>query len=95
MVLNGEPVKAFVRNRETRLYRAAAKGWVIASEQTLGSTSVTQATEFVLEEKVPQAEIIVRFESHPHEFVVPVLPEYRDLDQRNATAAKDPGAGSS
>jgi len=37
----------------------------------------------------------VRFESHPHEFVVPVLPEYRDLDQRNATAAKDPGAGSS
>jgi hypothetical protein len=84
-----------VRNRETRFYRAAAKGWVIASQQTLGSTSVTQATEFVLEEKVPQAEIIVRFESHPHEFVVPVLPEYRDLDQRNATAAKDPGAGSS
>ena len=88
-------MRAFVRNRETRFYRAAAKGWVIASQQTLGSTSVTQATEFVLEEKVPQAEIIVRFESHPHEFVVPVLPEYRDLDQRNATAAKDPGAGSS
>ena len=95
MVLNGEPVRAFVRNRETRLYRATAKGWIIASEQALGFTRVTWATKFALEPKVPQAEIVVRFEFHPHEFVVPVLPEYRDVDQRNATAIKDPGAGSS
>jgi hypothetical protein len=95
MDLNGEPVKAFVRNKETQLYRAAAKGWVTASGQALGLTIVTQATKFALEPKVPQAEIVVRFEFHPHEFVVPVLPEYRDVDQRNATAAKNPGADSS
>ena len=95
MDLNGEPVKAFVRNKETQLYRAAAKGWVTASGQALGLIIVTQATKFALEEEVLQAEIVVKFESHPHEFVVPVLPEYRDVDQRNATAIKDPGAGSS
>jgi hypothetical protein len=86
MVLRGEPVKAFVRNKKTRLYRAAAMGWVIASEQALCFTSVTQATKFVLEVKVPQAEIVVRFESHPYEFVVPVLAEYRGHDQPDAAA---------
>jgi hypothetical protein len=86
MVLNGEPVKAFVRNQKTHLYRAAASGWVIASEQALCFTSVTQATKFALEEKVPQAEIVLTFESHPYEFVVPVLPAYRDHDQPDAAA---------
>jgi hypothetical protein len=80
-------MRVLLRHKKTRLYRTAANGWVAAEEQALGFTSVHHATRVALNERLPEAEIVMKSELMQEEVTMPVLPEYLDFDQGDAAAA--------
>jgi|NGEPerStandDraft_6_1074524.scaffolds.fasta_scaffold140899_2 hypothetical protein len=80
-------MRVFLRNKQTRLYRAASNGWAAASEEALPFTSVRHAARFAFDEKLPEAEIVVRYDLLEQEVAVPLLPEWCDLDERDSAAA--------
>ena len=80
-------MKVFVRNRQTRLYRAASNGWAATMTQALLFDSVPHAARFAFDEKVPEAEIILRCDLLDQEVAVPLLPEWCDLAEHHSAAA--------
>jgi hypothetical protein len=80
-------MKVFLRNKQTRLYRAASNEWAAAIAQALIFTSVRQAARFAFDQKVPEAEIVVRCDVLQQEVPLPLLPEWCDLDEQDSAAA--------
>ena len=80
-------MRVFVRNKQTRLYRAASNKWAAASGEALPFASVRHAARFAFDEKVPEAELVVRYDLLEQEVVVPLLPEWCHLDERDSAAA--------
>jgi hypothetical protein len=80
-------MRVFLRNKTTRLYCAGSNGWAATEGQALAFRSVHQAARFALDEKVPQAEIILKYDLLAEEVAVPVLPEWSDFSQADAAAA--------
>jgi len=79
-------MRVFLRNRQTRLYCAARDEWTVALAQALLFSSVPQAARFAFDQKLSEAEIVVRCDVLDQEVTVPLLPEWCDLDQRRAAA---------
>ena len=80
-------MRVFVRNKQTRLYCAASNGWAAAMTQALPFTSVRHAARFAFDQKVPEAELVVRCDVLEQEVPLPLLPEWCDLDDHDAAAA--------
>ena len=80
-------MRVFVRNKQTRLYRAASNRWAVASEEALPFTSVRHVARFAFDEKVPEAEIVVRYDLLEQEVVVPLLREWCHLDEPDSAVA--------
>jgi hypothetical protein len=80
-------MKVFLRNKQTRLYCAAPNGWAAATTHALLFTSVSHAARFAFDEKVTEAEIVVRCDLLDQEVAVPLVPEWCDLDRPRSAAA--------
>ena len=74
-------MRVFLRNRQTRFYYASSNGWAVAIAQALLFSSVRQAARFAFDEKVPEAEIVVRSEVLEEEVTLPLLPEWCALHE--------------
>ena len=79
-------MRVFLRNRQTRFYYASSNGWAVAIAQALLFSSVRQAARFAFDEKVPEAEIVVRCDLVEQEIALPLLPEWCDFDKRRSAA---------
>jgi hypothetical protein len=80
-------MRVLLRNTKTRLYCADSNGWAAAAGQALDFTSVPHAARFALDGRLPELEIVVRYDSLAEEITVPLLPEWCDLRQADAAAA--------
>ena len=79
-------MRVFLRNRQTRCYCVSPNGWAVAIAQALVFNSVRQAARFAFDEKVPQAEIVMRSQLLEQEITLPLLPEWCDLDEPRSAA---------
>jgi hypothetical protein len=79
-------MKVFVRNKHTRLYCATGNGWAVAIAQALLFSSVGQAARFAFDERVPEAEIVMRSHLLEQEITLPLLPEWCELDEPRSVA---------
>jgi hypothetical protein len=80
-------MRVLLRNRTTRLYYAGANRWAAEQGEALDCASVPRAARLVIEEKLPEIDIILQYASVPDEVVVPVLPEWCDFDRQYAAVA--------
>ena len=80
-------MRVFVRNKQTGHYCAASHGWAVAKAQALLFPNVQQAARFAFDERVPQAEIVMRSEVLEQEITLPLRPEWCDLAEPRAVAA--------
>ena len=80
-------MRVFLRNTKTRLYCADSNRWAAALGQALDFTSVPHATRFALDERLPEIEIVVRYDSLEEEVTVPLLPEWCDFHQPDSAIA--------
>jgi hypothetical protein len=55
--------------------------------QALPFTSVRHAARFAFDERVPEAEIVVRCDLLEEEVAMPLLPEWCDLEEPGSVAA--------
>ena len=69
-------MRVFLRNTKTRLYRTDSNGWVATVGQALDFISVPRAARFARDEKLPEAEIVVRCDLLAEEVALPLLPEW-------------------
>jgi hypothetical protein len=74
-------MRVLLRNKQTRRYYAARNEWAAVMAQALLFGSVPQAARFAFDEKVPEAEIVVRCDLLDQEVALPLLPEWCSLDQ--------------
>jgi hypothetical protein len=79
-------MRVFLRNRQTRRYCASSNGWVVAIAQALVFNSVRKAARFAFDEKVPEAEIVVRSDLVEQEVALPLRPEWCELDEPGSAA---------
>jgi hypothetical protein len=79
-------MRVFLRSKLTRFYCAASNGWTAAIGRALEFTSVAHAARFARDEKLPGTEIVVRYDLLAEEVVVPLVPEWCDVDQRAAAS---------
>ena len=79
-------MRVLLRNKQTRLYCASSNGWTSATAQAILFTSVRQAARFALEERVPEAEIVVRCDLLEQEVALPLLPEWCDVHELGSAA---------
>ena len=83
--MNWLAMRVFLRNRKTRSYRADSNGWDAGAGQALDFTSVPHAARFTRDEKLAEAEIVVRYDLLAEEVALPLLPEWRNFDQSAST----------
>lgn len=79
-------MRAFLRNRQTQRYCALSNGWTVAIAPALVFSNVRQAARFAFDQKVPEAEIVVRCDLLEQEVALPLLPEWCELDECGSAA---------
>jgi len=79
-------MRVLLRNRQTRLYCASSNGWAVAMAQALLFRNVRQAARFAFDEKVPEAEIVMRSDLMEQEITLPLLPEWCDPPEPGSAA---------
>jgi hypothetical protein len=79
-------MRVFLRSKQTRLYYASSNGWVVAIAQALLFSGVRQAARFAFDEKVPEAEIVMKSDLLEQDITLPLLPECCDLREPRAAA---------
>jgi len=79
-------MRFFLRNKQTRLYCASSREWVIAITHALPFHTVPQAARFAYDQELPEAEIVVRCDLVDQEVALPLLPQWCDLYQPGSAA---------
>ena len=79
-------MRVLLRNKQTRLYFASSSEWVVAMTEAQLFSSVPRAARFAFDEKMPEAEIVVRCDLVEQEIALPLLPEWCDFDKRRSAA---------
>ena len=79
-------MRVLLRNRRTRLYYASPNGWSEAMAQAQLFSSVRQAARFAFDEKVPEAEIVMRSDLLEQDITLPLLPEWCELREPRSIA---------
>jgi hypothetical protein len=72
----GLTMRVFLRNRQTRLYCAAADRWTVVLAEAFAFSDIQHATRFALDQKLPEVEIVVRCDLVDQEVAMPLLPEW-------------------
>lgn len=78
--LNLLTMRVFLRNKQTRLYCASSNDWADAISRALPFSSVPHAARFAFDQKIPEAEIVLRSDLVEHEVALPLLPQWCDID---------------
>lgn len=79
-------MRVFLRSKKTRLYCAGSNERAATATQALPFTSVAHAAEFGFTEKVPEAEIVVRYDLLEEDVAVPLLADWCDLREPTSAA---------
>jgi hypothetical protein len=79
-------MRVLLRNRQTQCYCASSNAWAVAITQALVFSNVRQAAKFAFDEKVPEAEIVVRCDLLEQEVALPLLPEWCDPREPGSAA---------
>jgi hypothetical protein len=79
-------MRVFLRNKQTRLYCASSSGWTVAIAQALLFRSVRQAASFAIDEKLPEAEIVLRSDLLEEEVTLPLLPEWCGIHEPHSAS---------
>ncbi len=69
-------MKVLLRNRRTKLYYVARNLSGAKPEDARDFGNVAKAIKFSLGEKLPDMEVVLRYESAPGEVPLPVLPDW-------------------
>ena len=77
------------RKRTGQYYRDATQ-FANDPGDALCFVSVPAAAEFALSKQLPEAEIVLRWDSLGHEVPLPVLREWCELDENHRRAVTDP-----
>ena len=85
-------MRVLLRGRQTRLYYIGRNQSGVEHERALDFGNVRSATKFTFDVKLPDMEIILRYDSCDAEIGLPVLPEWCLLDERALGPATDPTA---
>jgi hypothetical protein len=80
-------MRVLLRNKKTRLYCDDLDGWAATVGQAFDFTSIAHAARFVLDEKMPEIEIVLKCDTLPDEVVMQVLAEYCDFIPPRSVAA--------
>lgn len=72
-------MRVLLRNKQTRRYCAGPNEWAAVIAQALIFSSVQHAAKFAFNEKVQEAEIVVRCDLVEQEVALPLLPEWCEL----------------
>jgi hypothetical protein len=73
-------MRVLLRNRQGRGYYAGSNVWAAAIAQALPFSSVRQAAKYAFDEKVLEAEIVVRCDLLEQEVALPLVAEWCDFD---------------
>jgi hypothetical protein len=80
-------MRVLLRNKRTKLYYVGRDRSGQSQTDALDFGQVSKATRFTLEQKLPDMEIVVRYDACQGEVPLPVLPEWCTLDERCRTSA--------
>lgn len=83
-------MRVLLRNRRTRLYYVALNQWGVEHERALDFGNVASAARFTFEEKLPEMEIILRYDACDGEIQLPVLPEWCLFEERALRPVRGP-----
>jgi hypothetical protein len=72
-------MRVFLRSKKTHLYCAISSKWAAGTAQAFSFTNVSQAAKFGFDEKVPEAEIVVRYDLLEEEVALPLVAEWCQL----------------
>ena len=74
-------MRVLLRSKQTGGYYAGSNPWAAPIAQALPFSSVRHAAKFAFDEKVPDAEIVVRCDLLEEEVALPILPEWCEPHQ--------------
>ena len=80
-------MRVLLQSKQTGGYYAGSNTWAAPIAQALPFSSVRHAAKFAFDEKVPDAEIVVRCDLLEQEVAVPLVREWCDLDEPDSAAA--------
>lgn len=83
-------MRVLLRSRRTKLYYFGLKQLGAAHQRALDFGNVPGAAKFSFEEKLPDMEIILRYDSCDGEIPLPVLPEWCLFEERALRPVADP-----
>jgi hypothetical protein len=87
-------MRVLLRDRLTKRYYAGLNQLNVHHDQALDFGNVPGAARFTLEEKLPDMEIILRYDSCDSEIPLPVLAEWCLFEERALRPAADPAVPS-
>ncbi len=74
-------MKVLLRNRRTKLFYVGQNLTGGRPEEARDFGNIAKATRFSLREKLPDMEIVLRYDACPGEVPLPVLPEWKLLER--------------
>jgi hypothetical protein len=72
-------MKVLLRNRRTKLYYIGRDESGVRHEDALDFGNISSATEFTLEQKLPDLEIVLRYANCADEVPLPILSAWRSF----------------
>jgi hypothetical protein len=88
-------MRVLLRSRRTKLYYFGLRQMGAAHERALDFGNVPGAAKFSFEEKLPDMEIILRYDSCDGEIPLPVLPEWCLFGERALRPVAEPAPSGS
>ena len=81
-------MRVILKRKRTGLYYRDANQFATDPGEARDFASVPAAAEFALTEQLPEAEIVLRWDSLAHEVPLPVLREWCELDENHRLAVR-------
>lgn len=83
-------MRVLLKRKSTGHYYCDANQFAIEPSEALDFANVPAAAEFALAKQLPEAEIILRWDSLAEEVPLPVLREWGKLDESRRPAVNEP-----
>jgi hypothetical protein len=83
-------MRVFLKSKRTGRYYSEASQPGTESGVARDFGTVRAATDFALAQQLQEMQIALRWDSWQHEILLPVLPEWRELEAKRAAAGQQP-----
>ena len=87
-------MRVLLKRKSTGHYYCDANQFAIEPSEALDFANVPAAAEFALAKQLPEAEIVLRWDSLAQEIPLPVLREWGDFGENRRPAVKEPNPAS-